>query len=129
MSLHAPNKEDRHEVRLLMSSEREAHDVWQRRRGGWPEDSREVVVVDPGLPMHGPDVPKTAAVEGSAIVLADRPAVASDRAVGAYCLVEAADPRAVIDCVAAMPAVQAGPVVEFRPDLAALHNPSARQGR
>lgn len=96
----------------MSAFQREAHDVWCRRPGDWPEDSRDVAVVDRGLPMHGPDMATTVTVEGCDIVLADRPAVPPDRALGACCIVETGDHRALIDYVAAMPAVQSGAVVE-----------------
>lgn len=115
---------------LLMSAAgREVEGAWRRHLGGWPAGSHDVAVVDPGLPMHDPDVATTVTVDGRDIVLADRPAVPPDRALYAYCSVEADLRRAVIDYVSAMPAVQGGAVVEIRQVVDAPHDRPAWQVR
>lgn len=52
-------------VFLMSAAERSADDVSRQHANGWPEDSPTVAVVDPGLPLHDPDVAATVTVEGT----------------------------------------------------------------
>lgn len=90
----------------------------------WPDcrDGGRVTVVEPGLLLHDPLTATTVTVDGCDVLLADRPAVPLDRALDAYCVVDAADRSVVIDFVAALPAVRLGAVVEIRPTLGSSPN-------
>lgn len=78
-------------------------------------DDGRVTVVEVGPPMHDAETATTVSVDGRGVLLADRPAVPLERAIDAFCIVEAAECGVVVESVAAMPAVAEGAVVEIRP--------------
>jgi hypothetical protein len=75
----------------------------------------ETAGVSPGLRLQPPEAATTVWVEDGETLTADRPFVATDKALGGYLLFEADDLDAAVELASQIPAARMGGAVEIRP--------------